>query len=137
MQNAVILGNGIIRPEIAASGELFTDYTLGSEQKTQRFTGIVINQGITQMEDGLYGAVNPKITPELARQVKQLNANARVLLNGLIEFKTRALDDALSCNLFTLNYPLLIHHSHIVVFSGPGHRLEESLGRQRKGGGTR
>ena len=26
----------------------------------------------------------------------------------------------------------LIHHSHIVVFSGPGHRLEESVKRQRK-----
>jgi len=30
----------------------------------------------------------------------------------------------------------LIHHSHIVVFSGPGHRLEESMRRQ-KGGETR
>jgi len=30
----------------------------------------------------------------------------------------------------------LIHHSHILVFSGPGHRLEESMQRQRKGGGT-
>lgn len=30
----------------------------------------------------------------------------------------------------------LIHHSHIVVFSGPGHRLEESMRRQR-GGETR
>ena len=28
----------------------------------------------------------------------------------------------------------LIHHSHIVVFSGPGHRLEESVRRQQKGG---
>jgi DNA replication protein DnaC len=27
----------------------------------------------------------------------------------------------------------LIHHSHILVFSGPGHRLEESIRRQRKG----
>lgn len=31
----------------------------------------------------------------------------------------------------------LIHHSHIVVFSGTGHRLEESMLRQKKGGGTR
>ena len=28
----------------------------------------------------------------------------------------------------------LIHHSHILVFSGPGHRLEESMLRQKKGG---
>jgi len=27
----------------------------------------------------------------------------------------------------------LIHHSHILVFSGPGHRLEESMQRQRRG----
>jgi len=27
----------------------------------------------------------------------------------------------------------LIHHSHILVFSGPGHRLEEATKRQRKG----
>jgi DNA replication protein DnaC len=31
----------------------------------------------------------------------------------------------------------LIHHSHILVFSGPGHRLEESLQRQRKGGAAK
>ena len=29
----------------------------------------------------------------------------------------------------------IIHHSHILVFSGPGHRLEESVLRQRRGGG--
>lgn len=28
----------------------------------------------------------------------------------------------------------LIHHSHILVFSGPSHRLEESMHRQRNGG---
>jgi DNA replication protein DnaC len=31
----------------------------------------------------------------------------------------------------------LIHHSHILVFSGPSHRLEESVQRQRKGGTER
>ena len=31
----------------------------------------------------------------------------------------------------------LIHHSHILVFSGPGHRLEESMHRQRRGGATK
>jgi DNA replication protein DnaC len=28
----------------------------------------------------------------------------------------------------------LVHHSHILVFSGAGHRLEESMQRQRRGG---
>ena len=31
----------------------------------------------------------------------------------------------------------LIHHSHIVVFSGPGHRLEESMQLQRRGGAAK
>jgi DNA replication protein DnaC len=31
----------------------------------------------------------------------------------------------------------LIHHSHIVVFSGPSHRLEESVKRQKRGGGKK
>jgi DNA replication protein DnaC len=31
----------------------------------------------------------------------------------------------------------LIHHSHILVFSGPGHRLEESMLRQQRGGEAR
>jgi len=31
----------------------------------------------------------------------------------------------------------LIHHSHILVFSGPGHRLEESMQRQRRGGAAK
>jgi len=30
----------------------------------------------------------------------------------------------------------IIHHSHILVFSGPGHRLEESIQRQKKGNVT-
>jgi DNA replication protein DnaC len=31
----------------------------------------------------------------------------------------------------------LVHHSHILVFSGTGHRLEESIARQRRGGATK
>jgi len=30
----------------------------------------------------------------------------------------------------------LIHHSHILVFTGHGHRIEESMARQRRGGAT-
>jgi len=31
----------------------------------------------------------------------------------------------------------LVHHSHILVFSGPSHRLEESMQRQRRGGAAK
>ncbi len=108
--NAVNLGNGIITPTVASSGEIVTDYTLGSEQKTQNFTGIAINQNITKLEADLYGSPNPRITPELIQQVKQLNTLTIPLLDGLIDFKSNILNNVLSCNMFTVNYPLLIEH---------------------------
>ena len=37
-------------------------------------------------------------------------------------------------NLTAAMIDRLIHHSHILVFSGPSHRLEESVQRQRRGG---
>lgn len=110
LQHAVLLGNGIISPLVASSGEIVTDYTLGSEQKTQKLTGISINQEITKLEANLYGTDNPRVSPELVQQVSKLNVSVKPLLEGLIDFKTRILDDMLSCNMFTVNYPLLIDH---------------------------
>lgn len=110
LQNAVQLGNGIISPDVASSGEIVTDYTLGSEQKTQHFTGIAINQDITRQESGLYGVNNPSITPTMVQQVRNLNQMARPLLDGFIDFKRNVLNNVLSCNMFTVNYPLLIEH---------------------------
>lgn len=46
----------------------------------------------------------------MVKQVNQLNASAKKLLNGLISFKQRILEGVLSCKLFTVNYPLLIEH---------------------------
>lgn len=110
LYRAVVLGNGIITPNVLASGEIVTEYTLGTEQKTQNYTGIVINQDITRMEAALNGLENPQITSEMVQQVRQLNSQTIPLVDGLIEFKTRVLTDVLSCNMFTMNYPLLIDH---------------------------
>ncbi|MGL5434641.1 MAG: DUF2935 domain-containing protein [Lachnospiraceae bacterium] len=110
LHNAVLLGTGIISPNVASSGEIVTDYTLGSEQKTQNFTFIEINQNITKLESNLYGNSNPQIAPGLVQQVNHLNMSALPLLDGLINFKTNILNDVLSCRMFTVNYPLLIDH---------------------------
>jgi len=110
LHHAVHLGNGIIRPEVVTSGEVVTDYTLGSEQQTQAFTGIQIDQNITRLEQSLHGAANPQITAELANQVRELNANAGRALGSLIAWKKQILDDVLSCRMFTANYPLLLAH---------------------------
>lgn len=107
---AVSASNGIIRSDVLNSGEIITDYTLGAEEKTQVLTGIDIDQNITIMESRLHSGNNPQVSPNLVNYVNQLNMNAKRLLNGLINFKKRILNDVLSCNLFTVNYPLLIEH---------------------------
>ena len=110
LSQVVSLSNGVVRPSVLNSGEIVTDYTLGTERKTQNLTGIKIDQNITMQESQLYSGNNPQIGPNTVNRVRQLNANARNLLNGLINFKQRLLNGVLSCNLFTANYPLLIEH---------------------------
>ena len=60
---AVDLSNGIVRPMVLNSGEVVTDFTLDTEQKTQNFTGIPINQTITIRESRLNSGINPNISP--------------------------------------------------------------------------
>ena len=110
LSSAVSMSNGMIRPNVLQSGEIITDFTLGTEQKTQNLTGININQNITVQESKLHSGSNPQVSSNLVRNVSQLNANAKRLLNGLISFKQRILEGVLSCKLFTANYPLLIEH---------------------------
>lgn len=107
---AISASNGVIRDNILKSGEIVTDYTLGTEQKTQNLTGIDINQNLTVLESKLRSGNDPKVSENLINYVNQLNNNSKLLLNGLISFKERLLNGVLSCNLFTSNYPLLIEH---------------------------
>ena len=108
---AVSASNGVIRSDILESGEIITNYTLGTEQKTQNLTGIEINQNITTLQSRLRSGKNPRVNSELVKYVDQLNYNAKKLLNGLINFKQRVLNGVTSCNLFTTNYPLLVEHT--------------------------
>ena len=110
LSRAVDLSSGVIRPMVLSSGEIVTDFTLGSEQKTQNFTGIPINQSITVREAQLHSGTNPNITPSMVDSVRRINQGISGVLNGLINFKTQLLNDVLSCNVFTVNYPLLIEH---------------------------
>lgn len=109
LSGAVNASGGILRPEFIASGEMVTDFTLGSEQKTQNFTGIPINQNITRAQGRLYSG-GARVTPEQLGQVRQMNREAGALLSGIIAFKQDVLNAVVSCNMFTMNYPLLIEH---------------------------
>lgn len=107
---AVKLSDGIIREEVLDSGEFFTDYTLSTERKTEHFTGIKINEKITMMELRLHCEEHKYIKSETVKDVRQLNKRAKRLVDGLIDLKMRVLDCVLCCELFTMNYPLLIEH---------------------------
>lgn len=110
LSRAVDLSNGMIRPAVLNSGEIITNFTLGTEQKTQYFTGIPINQTITIRESQLYSNLNPIITPTMLSNVQKLNQNVIVSLDEFINFKRKILDGVLSCNIFTTNYPHFIEH---------------------------
>lgn len=109
--HAVTLANGIVSCDVLRSGEIVTEFTALAEKQTERFTGIAINKDITAKEMRLNcGCRQCVIDQGKYRQVKQLNQTALELLDGLISFKELILKKVLCCEMFTMNYPLLIEH---------------------------
>lgn len=111
LRQAVTLGNGVVSKEVLCSGEVVTEFTALAEKQTEAFTGIPIQKEITVKELRMRGNCETvKCSPELHRRVHQLNRRAIELLNGLISFKELILQNVLCCEMFTMNYPLLIEH---------------------------
>lgn len=110
LSQAVALSNGNISNEVLNSGELFTEFTPLAERQSEAFTGIAINKSITQREMRLQSGHPFGFGNNLSRRVGQLNRRALRLLDGLINFKESVLRNVLNCNMFTMNYPLLIEH---------------------------
>lgn len=111
LSQAISLGNGAVSEEVLDSGELVTEFTVLAEGQSSRFTGIPINQDLTQRELRLRSGCNEcRINTEKQRQVRRLNQTALRLLDGLISFKENILNNVLDCKIFTMNYPLLIEH---------------------------
>ncbi|MGN0670054.1 MAG: DUF2935 domain-containing protein [Oscillospiraceae bacterium] len=109
--DAVKMSNGIVSQCVLRSGELVTEFTALAEKQTECFTGINIDNEITNLEMRLRsgcGKCNEK--PEFRGMVKQLNQRALKLLDGLISFKETILRNVLNGEMFTMNYPLLIEH---------------------------
>lgn len=111
LSQAVTLADGVVSSAVLASGEVITEFTALAERQTQRLTGIAIDQDITARELRLRsGNGLADIRPETFRQVRRLNQTALRLLDGLIAFKELILEKVLCCEMFTMNYPLLIEH---------------------------
>lgn len=109
LSRTVTLSNGIISGNVLNSGEIVTEFTLTAERQTEKLTGIHINRNITERELNLSSCNCHEITNRFG-QVKALNRMALRLLNGLIALKEEILNKVLSCQMFTMNYPLLIEH---------------------------
>lgn len=114
LADAAVLSNGIVEPAVLQSGEVITPYTLKAEMVSSYYTGIPLQTGITQSEAGLAGGSieNGRSLEQsgLEQKVYTLNNNAINLLQSIIQFKNIILSNVLACNLFTVNYPLLIDH---------------------------
>lgn len=107
----ISLSDGIISCNVLNSGELVTEFTLLAEKQTECFTGISIDKEITEKElDLKCKRCQCRIGNQKFREVKELNRTALRLLNGLISFKETILKKVLCCEMFTMNYPLLIEH---------------------------
>ena len=109
--DAVKMSNGIVSQCVLRSGEIVTEFTVLAEKQTECFTGINIDNEITNMEMRLRsGCGKCSENAEFRGMVKQLNQRALKLLDGLISFKETILRNVLNGEMFTMNYPLLIEH---------------------------
>lgn len=109
LKEVVNLSNCIVSDKILNSNEIVTDFTYCAERKTEELTGITIDSNITLQELKL-NSDSYYIPSNITRHVCYLNGKAIYLLNGLINFKERLLNEVLCCDIFTANYPLLIEH---------------------------
>jgi hypothetical protein len=108
--DVVNLANGVISTNIIQSGEIVTQYTLKAEEASSFFTGVIIPTNITQAEMQLMGSKCSLDNPRLEQTIYLLNQKAIDLITLLIEFKAHILTNVLACEMFTVNYPLLIDH---------------------------
>lgn len=110
LEQAIHLSNNIVSPEIITSQELITNYTIKAEQKTSTLTGIPIDTNVTVLEANLTSGRSENITEEMVNYVRPINKRARFLLENFITYQKQILDNVLTCQIFTYNYPLMIDH---------------------------
>ena len=104
---AVDLSRGVT----AINNDAVTDLTLDAEKAVQKATLIHIDTNLTQTELSLRDqSLNRININELTSEIRQLNDRAISATRNLIRYKTKILDDVLSCRIMYNVYPLLIEH---------------------------
>lgn len=111
LSQTVALSSGNVSWNVLNSGELVTEFTAKAERQSESFTGISINKDITRRELQLHSSNRYRnYNKDMSCKVKGLNLKALEILDGLISFKEQVLKMVLNCNMYTMNYPLLIEH---------------------------
>lgn len=109
--DVISISDGIVSEELLQSGEMVTPFTIAAEQASSYFTGIKIPTNITKAEQGLMGiSMTKDKNISIEERVFNINNRAMKLIRNLIEFKSIVLSNVLSCKMFTINYPLMLHH---------------------------
>ena len=110
LRDVVLLSDGIVSNNALRSGEVITPFTLEAEKLSEFYTGIDIPTDITRAEAELVGAYNGTSKGLLRDNVSRINSRAIRLISELIVFKATVLEMQNRCEMFTVNYPLLIEH---------------------------
>lgn len=109
LERAVVLANGNISKDFLETNEIITNNTLDAENKTSNLSGIRINTDIAMKEARLRSG-STIVNGQLLHNISNLNRETLPLIQSLIDFKNRILNQVLSCQMYTANYPLLIKH---------------------------
>jgi len=110
LRDVIRLADGVVGTDFLDSGEVVTPYTLKAEEVSSFYTGVPINTELTRMEENLSGGNRIDLDSMKVQRVHDINRRVIDLLSEFINFKTRVLNDMLTCRMFTVNYPLLIDH---------------------------
>ncbi|MDF2674789.1 MAG: hypothetical protein K0R09_3057 [Clostridiales bacterium] len=110
LDRTVDMSLGIVSPEVLASGELVTKFTLPAEEKTQSLTGIPIDMSITKKQLGSRGDNSPGNISPMVSKVSELNKEIIGLMNLALTDQENLLKDVLICKAFSYIYPLMLDH---------------------------
>lgn len=110
LRKTVRMSNHMISGNVLQSDELVTRYTMDAERKTSNLSGLPIDSRITAMQMNMECGRDYQVSREDVQVIQRLNERAVWLLNGLIDFKERLLNEVKEYRIYTTNYPLLIDH---------------------------
>lgn len=110
LSEATALANGNVSANLLTSNQATTQYTLEAERLTNFYTGVPFNLELTRRERMLRPTGPGVQDAQLEGEVERLDRRAYQLTAELVNYKEQLLRSVRTCNMFTVNYPLIIEH---------------------------